>query len=633
MFSRSDSDRTRASARVGRSASTGGDDLAPGYAVAAQLSESIPAGFEGFSSEQLGFISYGPMGVPEQIWGLAQKAPFALDGSLFETPLAEILRHGGSVMIGDLRFLAHEPGADPNGRSLILVFDASEEQAIRLEASRSWLVANTLRRLGKALTSSQTIARVTTTAAQEIAAAADLAAALVWVARPGEPSLHLAASVGLGPGGLKALQTLSPEGDPNCIAEIALEQGSAIYVADIEETPLAASIEGKSAYLRGKGAFVFPLRIMDRLIGALEVVGRREDAFFEGSEDLFQTIAEHLALALSSAALFEQLEGAATLDALTSIPNHRSMQSFLHSRVVESERRSEPLSVVMIDVDHFRSFNEEEGHDAGDEVLKQVATALCESVRPYDMAARYGGEEFALILPGASREDAIAIAERARANVEGLSYVAANGQERPITISAGVAVFPESSNDAETLLKAADDALYESKKAGRNRVTAFHGRYDAQIARVSIDLKEIAARLRKQDRASGEALLAELGPIAQRHAASWKLSNAQTEILKALILVYPAYERALSTRNEEAREILESAPIFRLISPSLLAIQERFDGAGPRGLAGPKIPLLARILQALLALREAGVSGLLRDRNRLDPSIVAELTGEFPKAA
>jgi diguanylate cyclase (GGDEF)-like protein len=120
----------------------------------------------------------------------------------------------------------------------------------------------------------------------------------------------------------------------------------------------------------------------------------------------------------------------------------------------------------MVDVDHFRRFNEEAGHDAGDRVLKQVAKALATCVREYDLAARYGGEEFTLILGGVTADQAFAIAERARMAVEDLGGV---------TASFGCAVFPDVAFDAAGLLKAADQALYEAKRLGRNR-TVVYGR-------------------------------------------------------------------------------------------------------------------------------------------------------------
>ena len=169
----------------------------------------------------------------------------------------------------------------------------------------------------------------------------------------------------------------------------------------------------------------------------------------------------------------------------------------------------------MLDVDHFRNFNEEEGHDAGDEALRQVAAALRATVRPYDLAARYGGEEFTILVPGASGAGIRTLAERLRASVEERPFVTIGGRQYPLTVSVGCAVYPAQGPDAPGLLKAADVALYEAKRGGRNRVAgpdveegAFvsdfgaalgEAAYEAGLARlegVSGDLDALALALR-----------------------------------------------------------------------------------------------------------------------------------------
>ena len=112
--------------------------------------------------------------------------------------------------------------------------------------------------------------------------------------------------------------------------------------------------------------------------------------------------------------MFESVEKLAAFDPLTGIGNHRTLQEFLHRRILEAERSEGTIGAIMLDVDHFRRFNEEEGHDAGDSVLKMVADVLRACVRPYDLAARYGGEEFTVIMPGVDKETTESVAERIR---------------------------------------------------------------------------------------------------------------------------------------------------------------------------------------------------------------------------
>lgn len=166
-----------------------------------------------------------------------------------------------------------------------------------------------------------------------------------------------------------------------------------------------------------------------------------------------------------------QLEVEATVDALTGLHNRRWLESHL-PRLVERHRDAGlPLSVMLLDIDHFKRFNDDFGHAAGDRVLAAVGAAVRERLRPTDLSARYGGEELVVILPGTALEGALAAAERTRAEVEGRRVVV-DGRALPrVTISLGVAeVLPD--EDAASLLARADVAMYRAKASGRNQVAA-----------------------------------------------------------------------------------------------------------------------------------------------------------------
>jgi diguanylate cyclase (GGDEF)-like protein/PAS domain S-box-containing protein len=162
-----------------------------------------------------------------------------------------------------------------------------------------------------------------------------------------------------------------------------------------------------------------------------------------------------------------RLEQLAESDSLTGLRNHGAMQARLEAEFTHARRVSIPLAVVMVDVDHFKSFNDTWGHPAGDRVLQRVAELMRASARDTDLVARYGGEEFALVLPATDRVGAMVVAERVRAAIEGTQ-----GLERRITASLGVAVLDAEHVDPASLLAAADQALYHAKRGGRNRVSA-----------------------------------------------------------------------------------------------------------------------------------------------------------------
>jgi two-component system cell cycle response regulator len=165
-----------------------------------------------------------------------------------------------------------------------------------------------------------------------------------------------------------------------------------------------------------------------------------------------------------------QLEMLAVTDVLTSLPNRRHLMKRLEEEVARARRFSQPLSVLMMDVDHFKKVNDTWGHAMGDAVLRNMGGFLKAGIRETDLAARYGGEEFTVLLPNTPIEGAVIAAENLRKGFEALSHEH-DGETIQRTISLGVSCLtPDDPRDQEALLKAADEALYRAKEGGRNRV-------------------------------------------------------------------------------------------------------------------------------------------------------------------
>lgn len=164
------------------------------------------------------------------------------------------------------------------------------------------------------------------------------------------------------------------------------------------------------------------------------------------------------------------LENLAACDGLTGLANRRSFDDFLEREWARARRDVRPLALIMVDIDHFKRYNDSYGHPTGDECLRQVATALQAAVfRSGDVVARYGGEEFALILPTTDADRAILVAERIKAQVGRLAIPHAGSEHGHVSVSMGIAAqIPEAGATAESLLSAADAALYQAKHAGRN---------------------------------------------------------------------------------------------------------------------------------------------------------------------
>jgi len=182
-------------------------------------------------------------------------------------------------------------------------------------------------------------------------------------------------------------------------------------------------------------------------------------------------ITDHAALAIGNRRLLALLEGQAGTDARTGLANSRTFDATLDKKL-SARLDDEQIAVLLLDLDHFKDFNDRHGHPAGDDALRAFAAILGSCMRGNDIAARYGGEEFAVLLPGVDTATAVAIAERIRTRTETMAVPVGVGTSERITVSIGVAVAPKHATERAALMRIADAALYKAKDAGRNQVVA-----------------------------------------------------------------------------------------------------------------------------------------------------------------
>jgi diguanylate cyclase (GGDEF)-like protein len=278
----------------------------------------------------------------------------------------------------------------------------------------------------------------------------------------------------------KQLIAVATEGRQiNLIEHVPFEHGSGIsgyvaaqrkqlFIPDLTREPGLLNAELMPPRVR---SFVsVPMAIRDHLIGVINVSHSQPNAFTHEEARLLSLLAGHAAMTIEREEMVRSLEQLAITDGLTGVFNHRYFQMRLENEVKRSVRYRLPFALLLIDLDHFKHVNDKFGHAAGDHVLSEVAGMIRRSVRESDMTARYGGEEFAVLLAQASPKEAQVTAERLRKNVEGLSIEVGESQRISVTISIGSATFPENGESRESLLEAADKALYAAKKGGRNRV-------------------------------------------------------------------------------------------------------------------------------------------------------------------
>jgi diguanylate cyclase (GGDEF)-like protein len=210
-----------------------------------------------------------------------------------------------------------------------------------------------------------------------------------------------------------------------------------------------------------------PVIYHDRSMGVLMVTSDDPQRMWQESEVmLLRTVADQVAVAVNHARLFEQMQHQALTDALTGCFNRRFFEIQLERDLHLATRMRQPVSLILLDIDHFKRVNDTHGHDAGDAALRILANALREELRGVDTAARYGGEEFAIILPQAGPEGALVVAERLRSRIERTEVPGVGC----ITASLGVATFPLDASSRELLVTSADRALFLAKRSGRNKV-------------------------------------------------------------------------------------------------------------------------------------------------------------------
>ena len=215
---------------------------------------------------------------------------------------------------------------------------------------------------------------------------------------------------------------------------------------------------------------VLPLIVHERPLGTLVLGSRRSEAFGSAVRPTLKVLASHVAVSLSGARMMKRLEELATRDGLTGLYNKRALLEMIDSKLASVKRFHNKLSVLIVDIDHFKKVNDTYGHDQGDIVIKGLASILKRAKRSTDAVARFGGEEFVVLCEQTETDGAMLLAERIRQELARQVFPTPQGN-LSVTCSIGIATCPDAATDWDTLFKAADNALYVSKRSGRNRCT------------------------------------------------------------------------------------------------------------------------------------------------------------------
>jgi diguanylate cyclase (GGDEF)-like protein len=252
----------------------------------------------------------------------------------------------------------------------------------------------------------------------------------------------------------------------------AVRTGRSFVVNDVQVEPLCPSkfvLPSEGSYYCG------PLIAGGIIIGSVRMEAAK-NLWTPERQRLLESYLSGAASALSNLRNLAKMKQQANIDMLTGLYNRRFLEDYAHKLFAIAKRREQPLGFIMMDLDHFKKFNDDYGHEIGDRILRHFAKTVTAAMRETNMAARYGGEEFIIVLPDTTLKSCTLVAERIRKAVM-LMVVPSNAEKPlpPLTVSIGVAVFPEHGQTLEEVIQASDKALYESKRNGRNRVTVASG--------------------------------------------------------------------------------------------------------------------------------------------------------------
>ena len=247
------------------------------------------------------------------------------------------------------------------------------------------------------------------------------------------------------------------------------------------QSHLVLSREQRCPHVAGDGHMYvcLPLLAQGETLGILHLrdgvpkVDKSDEARMTDKYRVARILAEHIGLGIANLKLRITLRDLSIRDPLTGLYNRRYMEEALAQEQYRAKRNAAQLAVIMIDIDHYKVFNDTYGHDAGDAVLRELGAFFKTHVRESDIACRYGGEEFLLVLSPSTAEGARRRAEKIREDAALMSLRHADRDLGAITLSLGVAIFPDHASEAAMLIKAADVALYQAKHEGRNQVVMF----------------------------------------------------------------------------------------------------------------------------------------------------------------
>jgi diguanylate cyclase (GGDEF)-like protein len=379
-------------------------------------------------------------------------------------PLAEMSDAVAAIARGGVAGSIDASAPDEVGRiasAFNEVIGTMQERVADLQDSRDQ-VRRSVERLGEVLRSTHDLSKLLSVVLETAISAVSARAGAIWLIAPSRTELALRVSRGLDPSAAEIRPAIG-EGIAGAVARAR----RALLIPSAVEPPAPASWEPREPTV-----IAVPIESENQLLGVIVLYGRTLLQPFDAVDlDTVRTLSRQAAVGIENVLLHQEAQRLSITDGLTSLWNYRYMNMRLAQEVERAIRFNRSLSVLMIDIDHFKQINDRYGHQRGDAILAELANRVITETRAQvDTVARYGGEEFVLILPETPLEGAKVVAEKVREGISGTPFGGEGEEPINVTVSIGIAVFPHHGAKPQTLVRAADQALYEAKGRGRNRV-------------------------------------------------------------------------------------------------------------------------------------------------------------------
>jgi diguanylate cyclase (GGDEF)-like protein len=350
-----------------------------------------------------------------------------------------------------------------------------------------------------------------------------------------------------------------------------------------------------------------PLVSRGNVLGILGEIGDVDRRQAWGCCGLLEAVGAEMCVALESAQRFEHATYLADRDPVTNLYNHRAFQRCLQEELKRQQRAGRPSSLLMMDIDGFKLFNDTYGHPMGDQVLRDIAGVLTEASRETDVVARYGGDEFAAILPDTSADGAIAYAHRVRAAMGEHTFTRSDGGRVPLRLSFGIAAYPQDGHTTHELVGCADTNMYASKDLGGDTVTAANDTSSREIAKVGIfgildglitavDHKDRYTRKHSEQVTRLSMIVGEAMGLSEETQRTLRIAGLLHDVGKIgvpdRLLRKPGQldDEEFAAIRQHARlgeMIVKDVPNITDVLSAIGAHHERYDGRGyPRGLKG-----------------------------------------------